>query len=73
MEAAMHADIGDVLIIEGNTVGCPSRRGTILEVRSPDGAPPYWVRWADGHEALTFPGPDAHITTGPAPAELGRA
>ena len=26
-----------------------------------DGAPPYVVRWSDGHEGLMFPGADAHI------------
>jgi hypothetical protein len=60
----MHARVGDVLIVEGNTVGRPARQGTILEVGSPDGLPPYRVRWEDGHEALTFPGPDAHVTRG---------
>jgi hypothetical protein len=58
----MQAQIGDVLIIEANTVGTPARRGTILEVRSSDGSPPYLVRWEDGHEGLTFPGPDAHVS-----------
>jgi len=57
----MQAHIGDVLIIEANSVGTPARRGTIMEVRSSDGSPPYLVRWEDGHEALTFPGPDAHL------------
>ncbi|HEX3335888.1 MAG TPA: DUF1918 domain-containing protein [Jatrophihabitans sp.] len=57
----MHARAGDVLVIEGKTVGRPARRGTIVEVRSPDGLPPYWVRWEDGHEGLAFPGPDAHV------------
>jgi hypothetical protein len=57
----MQAQVGDVLIIEGNSVGNPARRGTILEVRSADGSPPYWVRWDDGHEGLSFPGPDAHV------------
>jgi hypothetical protein len=57
----MRAQVGDVLIIEANTVGTPARRGTILEVRSADGAPPYLVRWEDGHEGLSFPGPDAHV------------
>ena len=60
----MQATTGDVLIIEGKTVGQPARRGTILEVRSPNGTPPYWVRWDDGHEGLAFPGPDAHIAHG---------
>jgi hypothetical protein len=57
----MHANTGDVLIVNGNAVGHGERRGTILEVRSPDGGPPYRVRWHDGHEGLAFPGPDAHV------------
>lgn len=57
----MQAHPGDVLIVEGQVVGQHARQGTILEVRSADGSPPYLVRWDDGHEALTFPGPDAHI------------
>ena len=31
------------------------------EVRGADGDPPFVVRWSDGHEALLFPGPDAHV------------
>ena len=58
----MRAQVGDLITIEGNTVGRHARQGTILEVRSPDGQPPYLVRWEDGHEALTYPGPDAHVT-----------
>lgn len=61
----MRAHPGDTLIVEGQVVGQHARHGTVLEVRSKDGSPPYLVRWEDGHEALTFPGPDAHI----APAE----
>jgi len=63
----MRAHPGDVLVVEGQPVGQHARRATILEVRSADGSPPYLVRWEDGHEALTFPGPDAHI----APPEQG--
>jgi hypothetical protein len=38
------------------------RDAEILEVRHPDGTPPYLVRWSDtGHEALVFPGPDATV------------
>jgi hypothetical protein len=61
----MRAHVGDVLIVEGPIVGQHARRATILEVRSADGSPPYLVRWEDGHEGLTYPGPDAHV----APAE----
>ena len=57
----MHANTGDVLIVKSNTVGQVERRGTILEVRSSDGSPPYLVRWHDGHEGLAFPGPDARV------------
>ena len=57
----MHAHPGDVLVVEGQTVGRQSRRGKIVEVRSEDGSPPYLVHWEDDHEALTYPGPDAHI------------
>ncbi len=66
----MQAHVGDVLIIEANTVGTPPRRGKILQVRSPDGSPPYVVRWEDGHEGLTFPGPDAHLAR---PEDAGAA
>jgi hypothetical protein len=62
----MHATIGDHLVIHGHAVGSRSRRATIVEVRGPDGGPPYVVRWDDeagdepsGH--LFFPGPDADL------------
>jgi len=58
----MQAKIGDHLVVESNTVGAPRREGEILEVRGEDGAPPYVVRWEDGHEGMSFPGPDAHVT-----------
>jgi hypothetical protein len=42
-------------------VGQPRREGEILEVRGKDGAPPYVVRWEDGHEGVTYPGSDAFV------------
>jgi hypothetical protein len=57
----MQAHVGDRLVVEGGKVDAPRREGEVLEVRGADGRPPYLVRWADGHEGLTFPGPDAHI------------
>jgi hypothetical protein len=59
----MQAKVGDHLVVEGHTVGSPRREGEILEVRGEDGAPPYAVRWEDGHEGVCFPGPDAHIAS----------
>lgn len=58
----MQATIGDRLIIKGHHIGEPDRDAEILEVRGPDGAPPYVVRWEDdGHESLFFPGSDTVI------------
>jgi hypothetical protein len=56
----MQAKVGDRLVVEGHTVGSARREGEVIEVRGEDGAPPYVVRWDDGHEGLTFPGADAH-------------
>src|SRR4051794_41080319 len=58
---AMQATVGDHLVVEGHTVGQPRREGEILEVRGKDGAPPYVVRWEDGHEGVTCPGSDAFV------------
>ncbi|MGH3347747.1 MAG: DUF1918 domain-containing protein [Nocardioides sp.] len=56
--------MGDRLVVESNRVDAPRREGEILEVRGEDGGPPFVVRWSDGHEGLTYPGPDAHVVTG---------
>jgi len=58
----MHAAVGDRLVIHAQRLEAPARDAEILEVRHPDGSPPYLVRWSDtGHEALVFPGPDATV------------
>ncbi len=58
----MKAEVGDRLIMESVHVGEPRRIGVVLELRHPDGTPPYLVRWLDnGHEALVFPGPESRI------------
>ena len=57
----MNGQIGDRLHVHGNVVGQPDRMGEIVEVRGTDGAPPYLVRFDDGHEALVYPGPDTVI------------
>jgi Domain of unknown function (DUF1918) len=60
----MHATIGDRLHVHGNAVGHPDRTGEIVEVHGAAGAPPYLVRFDDGHTRLCFPGPDAVIEPG---------
>ena len=57
----MHAKPGDLLVVESNRDTTHRREGEVIEVRGSDGGPPYLVRWSDGHEGLTFPGPDAHV------------
>ena len=53
----MRAQVGDRIVIKGHHVGEPDRDCEVLEVRGPEGAPPYVVRWDDdGHEGLFFPG-----------------
>jgi hypothetical protein len=59
--AAMQAKVGDRLCVHGRVVGIPDQTSVILEVRGPDGSPPYLVRHDDGHEALVFPGADAMV------------
>lgn len=58
----MRAAPGDRIVIRGHRIGEPDRDCEVLEVRGPDGGPPFVVRWGDtGHEALFFPGADASI------------
>jgi hypothetical protein len=53
----MKASVGDRIVMAGEQVDRPTRDGVILEVRGAQGAPPYLVRWADGHTGLLYPGP----------------
>lgn len=57
----MKAQVGDELIVKGSHVGEPERRGVIAEVHGADGAPPYLVRWSDGHQSSFFPSSDTVV------------
>jgi len=57
----MRATVGERIVIHGKNVGSPDRHGEIAEVRGPDGGPPWFVRFDDGHDSLVFPGPDCSI------------
>lgn len=59
----MRAKVGDQLRVEAHTAEEHRREAEIIEVRGEDGAPPYLVRWPDGHEGLLYPGPDAHVVS----------
>lgn len=60
-EVTMKAVVGDRLVLHATHVDGPVRNGEVLEVRGPNGDPPYLVRWSDGHEGLIFPGPDSSV------------
>jgi hypothetical protein len=55
---AMKATQGDRITIRGKTVESSDRHGQIIEVHGVDGAPPYVVRFDDGHETTVIPGGD---------------
>lgn len=57
----MRAVIGDRLHVHSRSVGEAPHLAEIIEVQGADGAPPYRVRYPDGHEGLVFPGPDCTI------------
>ncbi len=57
----MRAEVGDRLHVHSRVVGQPEQTAEIIEIRGKDGAPPYVVRHADGHEALVFPGSDSVV------------
>lgn len=60
----MKAQVGDWLVVKGTTTELADQRGVITEVRGPDGAPPYVVRWlTSGHVTTVFPGSDALVVT----------
>lgn len=58
----MKADVGDVVVVHGRKVGDAERRGEVLEVRGPDGTPPYLVHWeAADKDGLFFPSSDVTV------------
>jgi hypothetical protein len=60
-QSTLRAQAGDRFVVRGHYLGEPDRDGEVLEVLGDRGAPPYLVRWEDGHTSEVFPGPDAFI------------
>ena len=60
----MRARPGDHLVLAAPHTSESTRDGEVLEVRGPDGAPPYVIRWSDGREGLFYPGPGALLRVG---------
>lgn len=57
----MQANVGDQLVLRSRNGGMNDRTGEIIEIRGANSAPPYFVRFEDGHEGLIYPGPDCLI------------
>ncbi|RYV51525.1 DUF1918 domain-containing protein [Pengzhenrongella frigida] len=57
----MQATIGDRLHVHSRAVGQTGQLAEVIEIHGENGAPPYLVRYENGHEALVFPGPDCTI------------
>jgi hypothetical protein len=64
----MKAQVGDRLLFHGKKAGAADHSAEVLEVRGPDGGPPYLVRSDDGHERLVYPGTDCSIEQPDRPA-----
>jgi hypothetical protein len=61
----MQAKVGQRLVIRSHHLGEPVKDGKIVEIRDPNGAPPYMVKWSeDGRVGLFFPGADAYVDQG---------
>ncbi|MFJ9553656.1 dsRBD fold-containing protein [Nocardiopsis sp. NPDC101807] len=60
----MRAEVGDRLVVESPRDDAHRRTGVVTGIRGAGGSPPYQVHWSGaegGHDALVYPGPDAHI------------
>jgi len=69
----MAVQVGDRMLVRGHHLGEIDRAGEILEVHGPNGAPPYLVRWTDGHTTTFVPGPDTIVEHPASPAGKTRA
>ena len=68
----MKAKVGDELTVRGRHQGDEDRHGTIIRVDGENGAPPYLVRWRDGHESVFFPASGTEVEHHAAPGAPGR-
>ena len=57
----MQAQVGDHLLMRARHVGERPTSVEVVEVRGQDGAPPYLIKFDDGHTGLFFPGPDTRV------------
>jgi hypothetical protein len=60
-EDAMHAKVGDKIVVDSTHTDQPQRTGTVLEVIERGDVRHYRIQWSDGHETVFFPSSDTHI------------
>lgn len=70
-EIGMRAEVGDEIVVRGRHVGDEDRKGVIVEVHGQGGAPPYLVRWANGHESVFTPSSDSLVEHRPVRGAAG--
>ena len=70
-EIRMHAEVGDEIVVRGRHVGDEDRKGVITAVHGEGGAPPYLVRWENGHESVFMPSSDSVVEHHPASRAAG--
>jgi len=64
----MRANVGDWLVVPGPEI----RKGLVIRVLGPDGAPPYVIKWqSGGHIAMVTPGEYSRIVPGCREEALG--
>ena len=70
-EIAMRAEVGDEIVVRGRHVGDEGRKGMIIEIHGEGGAPPYVVRWDNGHDSVFMPSSDTLVARHPAQGTTG--
>lgn len=61
----MKASVGDHVVIASRRVDGHVRDGEVVELRHPDGTPPFIVRWSDtGQTSVFYPGSESRVVHG---------
>jgi hypothetical protein len=63
----MRAEVGDQLTVLGRRQGGEDRHGEIVRVVGAGGAPPWLIRWRDGHQNMFFPSSGTEVKHDAAP------
>lgn len=60
----MKASVGDRIVVASRRVDGHVRDGEVVELRHPDGTPPFVVRWSDtGQTSVFYPGVETRVVS----------